>query len=396
MNNNDRLPAQDDSLNIQSFNTLSWVIGRTLHGWKRVLISTVVGGAIFATGALLTDNQYQAHSSIFCQSSKRGLPLSMKEGLDIGGLLSLSGGGDEPPNLVVALLNSNELALACVNKFNLDSVWEIKPKDRRWENSVKRWNLAFGFRQDEEKVLHLYFKDKNPALATKVLEFSIAWVDSAYVSMKKKQALENNHFIFSLLTERRRMLAIAEDSLVSFQRTNLIIDPEIEVSSDQKLQLMLQEQLLSSKFQQEIARKASGESSSAFQQQSEKIRLIQNAIEKKVDNQLGSLKGKMKNSARIESWLTFARLKREVLIQNAVFQILLQQHEQAQFETQKSLPTFSVLDRVMTPTKKISPPRTIITLLGALLGFAAGAITTILSKEIKAFRSQLKISIREG
>ena len=77
--------------------------------------------------------------------------------------------------------------------------------------------------------------------------------------------------------------------------------------------------------------------------------------------------------------VTYADLYRRTKIQETVYGLLTQQYELAKVEEAKEIPTVKVLDAAIVPTKKTFPPRTVIVLLGTMLGMTI-AMTWILGK----------------
>ena len=71
--------------------------------------------------------------------------------------------------------------------------------------------------------------------------------------------------------------------------------------------------------------------------------------------------------------VTYADLYRQTKIQETVFELLTEQYEMAKVQEAKEIPSVKVLDAAVVPTKKSFPPRTLITALGAFLGFALAA-----------------------
>ena len=70
--------------------------------------------------------------------------------------------------------------------------------------------------------------------------------------------------------------------------------------------------------------------------------------------------------------VTYADLYRKTRVQEVVFETLTQEYELAKVQEAKEIPTVKVLDPPNLPEKKSFPPRTLITLLGAVLAFACG------------------------
>src|SRR4030095_4505763 len=68
--------------------------------------------------------------------------------------------------------------------------------------------------------------------------------------------------------------------------------------------------------------------------------------------------------------VTYADLFLQTKIQATVFELLTQQYETAKVQEAKEIPSVKVLDPAVVPTKKSFPPRTVMTILGTLLGMA--------------------------
>jgi len=77
--------------------------------------------------------------------------------------------------------------------------------------------------------------------------------------------------------------------------------------------------------------------------------------------------------------VTYADLLLQTKIQATVFELLTQQYETAKVQEAKEIPSVKVLDPAIVPTKKSFPPRTMLTILGTLLGMVV-AMTWIILK----------------
>jgi len=77
--------------------------------------------------------------------------------------------------------------------------------------------------------------------------------------------------------------------------------------------------------------------------------------------------------------VTYADLYQRTKIEATVYELLTEQYEMAKVQEAKEIPSVKVLDAAIVPTKKTFPPRTVITLLGTLLGLAL-AMTWIAAK----------------
>jgi capsule polysaccharide export protein KpsE/RkpR len=74
---------------------------------------------------------------------------------------------------------------------------------------------------------------------------------------------------------------------------------------------------------------------------------------------------------------TYADLLLQTKIQATVYELLTQQYETAKVQEAKEIPSVKVLDAPVVPTKKSFPPRTLLTILGTLLGLAVAMISVV-------------------
>jgi capsule polysaccharide export protein KpsE/RkpR len=68
--------------------------------------------------------------------------------------------------------------------------------------------------------------------------------------------------------------------------------------------------------------------------------------------------------------VTYADLLQQTKIDQTLYELLTEQYELAKVEEVKEIPSVKVLDPAIVPTKKVFPPRTLITVLGTSLGLA--------------------------
>ena len=74
----------------------------------------------------------------------------------------------------------------------------------------------------------------------------------------------------------------------------------------------------------------------------------------------------------------YARLYREVQVQETVYQLLTRQYEVARIQEAKDVPVISVIDAPGIPEKKSFPPRTLIVLLAPFASVIAAAFLLLL------------------
>ena len=90
--------------------------------------------------------------------------------------------------------------------------------------------------------------------------------------------------------------------------------------------------------------------------------------------------------------LGYARLKRDALIQEKVFELLTQQYELAKIEETKDDITFQVIDPAITPEKRIKPKRTQNVMIAGVVSLFLGVFLVFF---LEYFDKQKSIRSRE-
>ena len=151
----------------------------------------------------------------------------------------------------------------------------------------------------------------------------------------------------------------AEDSLLEFQRVHKIVVPEAEEMVSQRKGAFLQQEIISTQAQMELARISNSETSSQYQKLAAQVEWLKKQANSTENEPFGLEKGRKSEGdagARLNVWLNYERIKRDVLIQGTIVQVLIQQFEQSQIEARKDVSAFTTLDPVRVPTKKVAPP----------------------------------------
>ena len=74
--------------------------------------------------------------------------------------------------------------------------------------------------------------------------------------------------------------------------------------------------------------------------------------------------------------MSYADLLRRTKVEEAIFETLTREYELAKVQEAKEIPSVKVLDVPDVPEKKSFPPRSLLTLLGALLGLGTAIAWT--------------------
>jgi uncharacterized protein involved in exopolysaccharide biosynthesis len=235
-------------------------------------------------------------------------------------------------------------------------------KAKTLEDALKELKSHLKIVVESEGIVSLEFEDKDKWRASRVANLFVEELDEINRKTNASQAKSTRLFIEERLAQTQKDLTLAEENLRSFKEKNkaIALDEQmksiIQGAADLKAQLVLDE------IQLNVLKRNMSDSHPQVQQLRSKI----NEIKKQLDLlELGNSK-KIKGEGKAldipfsdvpSLSLELARLTREVKIQEAVFELLTQQYEQAKIQEAKDTPTIQVLDKASPPEKRSRPKR---------------------------------------
>ena len=86
--------------------------------------------------------------------------------------------------------------------------------------------------------------------------------------------------------------------------------------------------------------------------------------------------------------LELARLTRDLKIQEAIFELLSSQYEQAKIQEAKNTPTIQVLDRAVPPEKRSRPKRAMMVILAGIASLFVGIVFAFGLEYLQATRKR--------
>lgn len=213
-----------------------------------------------------------------------------------------------------------------------------------------------------EGIISLEFEDKDKNRAARVANLFVEELDRINQKTNTSRAKSTRIFIEERLAQTQKELILAEENLKKFKEKHktIALDEQmkaaIQSAADLKAQLVLNE------IQLNVLREAMSESHPQIQELKTRIKEIEKQLNfmEFGDSEKKERQNKILDvpfSAVPSLSLELARLTRGVKIQEALFELLTQQYEQAKIQETKDTPTIQVLDRAVPPEKKTRPKR---------------------------------------
>jgi uncharacterized protein involved in exopolysaccharide biosynthesis len=342
----------------------------------------LIGAMTSLIVSLCLRNQYKATTTILPPNPQQDLMFGFVAPSVIGsfggysGITSLLAGGTGPSDLFASILNSSRVTGAIIREHELRKVFKVKT----YHDARKQLDEITSIGVSPEGMIEVsviwYDKQLAADIANSYIDELDKFNTEAAMSVGKKYRI----FIEERLEQAIDTLAKAEEALRGFQEKHRTVALDIEIQAAIETIAQLKSQIILNEVRK-------GAWSAAGQQNSPYLRDINNELyslrrqlskiefgqQKETSDQFGA--GFSVPFARLpEVSLEYARLYRDVKVQEAIFELLTQQYEQAKIMEVKDTPTVQLLDRASPPEKKTSPRRSRIVIFAAFASLILGVI----------------------
>jgi uncharacterized protein involved in exopolysaccharide biosynthesis len=287
-----------------------------------------------------------------------------------GGLPDLLG-AKTSGDLFIAILRSETVENALINRFDLRRVYFRK----YYESARKDLERATEIHEDTKSgVITIAVEDRNRQRAADVTHAYVEELDRAVVQLSTSAARRERIFLESRLKKARQELADSQRQFSEFASKNATLDVKEQTKAMVGAAAELQGQIIGSKSEMQALEQM-------YTPNNVRVRAVQQKTAE-LERQLRKLGGVAETGGAEDAGkqsvtdiypdirqlpllgVQWADLYREVKVQETVYELLTQQHELAQIQEAKEIPTVKVLDPGELPERKSSPHR-LLMILGA-------------------------------
>jgi len=332
--------------------------------WKNFILGNTIALAVVTTViCIFLPNWYKSTASILPPKQQdlfgsavgaSSLLKGIAGGKALGGL-----GKTSSTYSYLAILKSRTSQVAVIEKFNLMTVYDIANNDM--DKAVKALQENVLAEAQDDDNIDIEVMDKDPQRAADMANYFVEILNATSIRFGTQEARSNREFIERRLDQCRADLAVAEDSLRSFQQKK-----EIFISSDVKnSSVAAYAELYAAKAKKEIEIAVLEKYVAADNPALQQSRDEQREIAKKV-------------STFPQAGLEGLRLYREVMMQEKILEFLLPIYEQASIDEKKDVPTLLVLDKAAPATRKAKPQRMLIIVLVGVVVLALSIMLVFL------------------
>ena len=364
---------------------------------RRKLIGVLCGGAIALTTivSVLLPKIYESTAAVLPQTESK----------EVGGLatlltatgatnmaqnlgMNLPGLPTSPTDIFVSILKSRIMTDDVIDKFNLMGRYEKKTMVETREKLADRVRITV----TKEKLIKVGVEDEDPQMAADIANFYMSNLDRLNRIVNVSKAGQNRIFIERRLAETQETMAKAEEALRDFQMKNKAVAVEAQSKVMIEAAAMIQAQITA----QEVQSQVMGTYLSVDNPDLARIRSNIEELKKQLTlmesgkNGKGMLPGQERlHPAMIsvpELALQYARLFRQVKVQETLFTLLTSQHEQAKIAEARDTPTVQILDTAV-PADKRNRPR-------ILLNVAVAGVLSLIMGVLAAFFLDYRARVR--
>lgn len=356
--------SDKEELTIMEMFQIIWTVRWKI--FRNVFIMSVLA-VIFS---LLMPLTYRSVAVIMPPSSDTGLNLSAAlSSLPFGNLIG--GGNDSQGMTFIAILNSRTVQEAIIDEFDLMDFYNAK----YLEDALEELNENTSVELQEEGTIKIAFTATTPwfhpekdeeyckELVENVANTYIAKLDEVNKLLKSEQAKNNREFIEKRYQLNQHDLSSAENRLNLFQKKYNTVSLEDQTKAAIEIASNIKAQILADQVQLEVLGQTLPENHPDRINLKREIELLTEQL-----NDLNTGKSKdyllPKFGAIPDLGLEYARLTRQLEVQNQIFMFLTQQYEEAKIKEAKNTPTLQVLDYGKKPEKKFKPSRARICIIG--------------------------------
>lgn len=281
-------------------------------------------------------------------------------------LSSLS--GNTETDRYVAILKSNTVLMAVIQKFDLVHVYDIT--DYPIENTIKELLTNVDVKVEDEGNISITVYDKDPQRAADMANYFVEILNKTNTELQGQNARGNRQFIEERYKKNLVDLANAEDSLKSFQKNYGVVALPEQIEASVKALAEISGQLALKEVQESVLRRTQSADNPTVVAAHIEVDEMRNKI-----SQMNKGTGIPQNEMKV--FVPFSKMPdlggeyirwyRDVEIQYKILQFITPLYEQAKVEEQRQTPSVIVLDKAIPAERKAKPKISLFTLIAFVI-----------------------------
>lgn len=360
----EQLPSNGDETNREWWDFLG-----VFYNWRRFIVISTVVMAVASVGiSLMLPNWYKASSRLLLSDSNGGGLASALLG-DLGSAAqSLLGTGGGDYVRYMAILNSRNVQVQIIEKFELISVYKNSDEEFPLEETLKSLSDNVDIVIDDEfDFLSVEVLDQDPQRAADISNFYVELLDEVNNRLTTQTAGNFRQYVESRYLKAQQDRAVMLDSLAEFQRRFGVMDLEAQTEAYFAQLAELRTNTLQYEIQLEALK-------SQFGADNKSVQTMQTYVDAAQLSFQGAMDGRevvmpVARDEAPEMVRQYLNLTMERMIQEKILEFVAPMLEQARFEEERKVEALQVVDAAIAPYKKAKPKRMIIVIAATLSAF---------------------------
>lgn len=370
--------------------TISEIIQIAWSGRKRIVSS--IGGAIgiAAIVAMLLPNIYTAETVILPPQQQQSAAAAMLS--QLGGLAGGAGaalGIKNPNDTYVSMILSKSVADILIAKYRLKEYYKTENRD----NTIIALSKVTDVTSGKDGLISIKVEDKDPKIAAQLANAYVAALKQVNSAIAVSSAAQRRLFYGEQLKKAKNSLVDAENKLASVQKKTGVVELNAQGQVTIEAVAQLRAQIAAKEVLVVSLRQAMTESNPELAREKAALSGLRSQLAKLLSGSNIDGESSLSVSAAPAVGLEYIRAFREVKYGEALMEILAKQYEMARLDEANEGAVIQVLDVAMPPERKSAPRRSVIVLMGAILGFLLSAgylVVKDLKKRTEVNKSNLQ------
>ncbi len=371
----------------------------TIVKWRRLfIINFFIVCIIAAIISLIIPKTYTAKSVILPPTGGNNFISSLTANLPVSGLLGGVGAYSDETNKFLSILKSRTIIENTIKHFDLLDRFGYK----NMEEAIRLFGTQVDISVNDESSIVVevaletsFFhpdseENEIKHLCANITNFIVSELDKINKNFQTQQAKYNRIFIEKRYNENKEELRISEKNLKNFSEKYGIISLPDQINAAISSASEIESRLMIKEIELEALKSSvNNKHPSILQKQIEIKELKRKLKELKMGTPTEDvLKLYPTFSKAPQIGMQYMRLKREVEIQNIIYEFLTQQYEQAKIQEARDTPTIQVMDEAVPPYRKAKPKRAILVILAGVLSIIVTTLYVFTLEYLKVLEIQ--------
>ena len=364
---------EDDGPQIGPADLLTWLgEGKRLIAGLAVLAAVVSLGASFLVAPVFT-----ARATLLPPGSQQqsGSAAALAQ---LGALGGLAGGlgAKTPDELYVALLKSDTVQRALIDRFDLKTRYDVDSYE------LLRKTLPTYIRVSSDKksgLITVEVDDKVPQFAADLANAHAGEITKVLGKLAVSEAQLRRVFFEQQLSETKERLVKAEVGLRSVQEQSgmIVLDKQAEALIGGAA--TLRAQIAEREVQMKVLRTGATDQNPEVMRLGSELRALRSELARMESSQGGNAGSAvdMPVGKIPEAAINYVRARRELKLQETLLESMVRQYEIAKLDEAKEGPVLQRVDVALPPDRKSKPARSMIVLVSTLLALLAACVFVV-------------------